>query len=156
MRLDFMKKIILLILVLFLTLPAFCTDIKNNKQTKDEVLLRAIINSDAGRLSKHYVSFREDYLLYNDKNDKSSVFAQIVSLEKKYMKGDDLKTKLNREYLQKTKDMYLYLAEYPADKSMSNDFVREFNAKKIIIPDADYDQIDDDIVMLISLINVYK
>ena len=83
-------------------------------------------------------------------------FINQYQIEKKYKKGDDVKTKLNREYLQKTKDMYLYLAEYPADKSMSNDFVREFNSKKIIIPDFVYDMIDDDIVMLIALINVYK
>lgn len=151
-----MKKILTLLLILCFAFPALCAEIQNEKQKKDEVLLRGIINSDAGRLSKHYVSFREDYSLYNDKNDKTSVFAQIVSLEKKYRKGDDASAKLNREYLQKAKDMYFYLAEYPADKSMSNDFVREFNSKRIIIPDSDYDKIDDDIVMLISLINVYK
>ena len=150
-----MKKIITLIFVFVLALPAFCADIKNEKQTKDEGLLRAIINSDAGRLSKHYTSFREDYFLYKQ-NDKNSIYSQIIALEKKYKKADNIQNKLNLSYLQKAKDMYLYLAEFPADKAMSFDFVKEFNAKKIIIPDSDYDLIDDDIVMLISLINVYK
>lgn len=151
-----MKKIFTMLLILCFSLPAFCADIKNEKQKKDEVLLRNIINSDSGRLSKHYTSFREDYFLYKQKNDKNSVFAQVITLEKKYRKGDSALTKLNRAYLNKVKDLYLYLAEYPSEKSVSQEFVKEFNSKKIIIPDSDYDKIDDDIVMLISLINVYK
>lgn len=151
-----MKKICTLLLILCFSLPAFCAEVKNERQKKDEVLLRNIINSDSGRLSKHYTSFREDYFLYKQKNDKNSVFAQIVSLEKKYRKGDSDSITLNRNYLGKAKALYLYLAEYPPEKAISQEFVKEFNSKKIVIPDTDYDKIDDDIVMLISLINVYK
>lgn len=150
-----MKKILLLLLILTIALPAFCADVKNEKQKKDETVLRAIINSDSGRLSKHQTSFREDYYLYRHK-DKNSVFAQIVALEKKYSKKDDASSKLNSDYLAKAKALYLYLAEYPSDKAVSTEFVKEFNSKLIIISDYDYVKLDDDITMLIALINVYK
>ena len=150
-----MKKIFTIMVILCLTLPAFCAEVKNERQKKDEVLLRGIINSDTGRLSKHQTSFREDYYLYKH-NDKNSIFAQIVSLEKEYKKPETPEEKLNAEYLAKAKDLYLYLAEYPTGKAVSIKFVEEFNSKRIIIPDSDYDKLDDDIVMLIVLINVYK
>lgn len=150
-----MKKILVLLVVLSMALPVFCADVKNEKQKKDENILRAIINSDSGRLSKHHTSFREDYYLYKHK-DKNSVFAQIVSLEKKYSKKTDADSKLNSDYLAKAKSLYLYLAEYPSEKAVSPEFVKEFNSKIILIPDSDYSKLDDDIVMLIALINVYK
>lgn len=150
-----MKKVLVLLVILSMALPVLSADIKNERQKKDESVLRAIVNSDSGRLSKHHTSFREDYYLYKHK-DKNSVFAQIVSLEKKYSKKTDAESKLNTEYLAKAKSLYLYLAEYPSDKALSSDFVKEFNSKLIVIPDEDYVKLDDDIVMLIELINVYK
>ena len=65
-------------------------------------------------------------------------------------------SKLNIEYVDKVKALYLYLAEYPADKAMSTKFLEEFNSKKIILPDSEYELVDEDLVMLIMLINVYK
>ena len=39
---------------------------------------------------------------------------------------------------------------------MTTGFVEEFNSRKIIIPDNVYDKLDEDLVNLITLINVYK
>ena len=47
-----MKNFLILLVLLGLALPSFANEIKNERQIKDEVLLRAIVNSDTGRLSK--------------------------------------------------------------------------------------------------------
>lgn len=152
-----MKKILGTLLILGLMLPVAAEEVavKNEKQQKDEKILRAIINSDAGRLAKHHTSIKEDSYLYKN-NDKNSVYYQILSLETKYKKKSDMQSKLNLSYVEKVKTLYLFLAEYPSDKAMSSEFLEEFNSKIIIIPDNEYDLIDEDVVMFISLINVYK
>ncbi len=150
-----MKNFLILLVLLGLALPSFANEIKNERQIKDEVLLRAIVNSDTGRLSKHQTAFKEDYDLYKA-GDKSSIYGQLLSLEKKYSNKTDMHSKLNIEYVDKVNALYLYLAEYPADKAMSTKFLEEFNSKKIILPDSEYELVDEDLVMLIMLINVYK
>lgn len=145
-----MKKLLPLILALCLALPLYA-ETANEKQKKDESILRAIINSDAGRLSKHQTSIKEDY-----SDDKNSIFTQLTSLEKKYKKDNDKKSQLNLSYIAKAKELYLYLAEYPSELTMVSDFIYEFNSKIITIPDTDYDSLDEDLIMIISVINVYK
>lgn len=149
-----MKKLLIILLVFCFAMPVYA-EIKNERQKKDEIMLRGIINSDTGRLSKHQTAFKEDYDLYKN-NDKSSIYSQILSLEKKYKTKVDESSKLNVVYVEKVKNLYLFLAEYPTDNAMTTKFVQEFNSKKIIIADEDYEKIDEDLAMLISLINVYK
>ncbi len=149
-----MKKLLPLILLLCLALPV-CSEVTNEKQKKDDNILRGIINSDAGRLSKHQTSFKEDYSLFK-RDDKNSIFMQLTSLEKKYKKKNDEKSQLNLSYIAKAKDLYLFLSEYPSELTMTSDFVNEFNSKIIFITDSDYDSLDEDLTMIISVINVYK
>lgn len=149
-----MKKIFILLVILCMSLPVFA-EITNEKQKKDEVMLRGIINSDCGRLSKHYTAFKEDYDLYKA-NDKTAVYSQILALEKRYYNREDDIARLNMNYVLQAKGLYLFLIDYPADKTMSDEFLKDFNDKKIIISDYDYDKLHEDLVMLISLINVYK
>jgi len=141
-------------MVIFMALPVFA-DITNEKQKKDEVMLRGIINSDGGRLSKHQTAFKEDYDLYKA-NDKNAVYSQILELEKRYYNREDEIARLNMNYVLQVKGLYLFLIDYPSDKAMSDEFLHDFNSKKIIISDYDYDKLHEDLVMLISLINVYK
>lgn len=149
-----MKKILLIFFSIFILIsPCFAAN--NEKQMKDEILIRGIINSPAGRLSRHYVSFKEDYDLHKA-GDKTSEFSTIIKLENKYAIKSDNNAKLNLEYTNKVKDLYLFLVNYPSDKTMTSKFVEEFDAKKITIPDNIYDSLDEDLVMLITLINVYK
>ena len=149
-----MKKLLILLLIMCFALPVFA-EITHEKQKKDEIMLRGIINSDAGRLSKHQTAFKEDYDMYKT-NDKNSIYFQILSLEKKYYNKQDEVSRLDMAYLNKVKDLYIFLADYPSEKAMSSKFVQEFKDKKIIISDYDYDKLDEDLVMLISLVNVYK
>lgn len=149
-----MKKILLILIGVFILIsPCFAAN--NEKQIKDERVIQGILNAPAGRLSRHYVSFKEDYGLYKS-GDKTSIYYSIVKLEEKYTSKTDIKSKLNLEYIEKTKDLYKFLVNYPSDKSMSTKFVEEFEAKKIVIPDNIYDDLDEDLTMLITLINVYK
>lgn len=149
-----MKKILILLMVICMTLPVFA-DVTNDKQKKDEVMLRGIINSDSGRLSKHQTAFKEDYDLYKA-NDKNAVYSQILALEKRYYNREDDIARLNMNYVLQAKGLYLFLIDYPSDKAMNDEFLKDFNSKKIIISDYDYDKLHEDLVMLISLINVYK
>lgn len=150
-----MKKIYIILVSMVLLLSPCIAAETNKHQTKDENVIRGIINSPSGRLSKHYVSFREDFFLYN-KGDKSSVYYSIVKLEEKYNKKNAKNAEVNLEYINKVKDLYEFLVKYPSDKSMTTGFVEEFDSRKIIIPDNVYDKLDEDLVNLITLINVYK
>lgn len=149
-----MKKILLIIIGIFILItPCFAAN--NEKQIKDERVIQGILNSPAGRLSRHYVSFKEDYDLYKT-GDKTSVYYSIIKLEEKYKNKTDIKSKLNIEYIESSKELYKFLVNYPSDKSMSTKFVEDFEAKKIVIPDNIYDDLDEDLTMMITLINVYK
>lgn len=150
-----MKKIFIVLVSMVLLLSPCIAAETNKRQTKDENVIRGIINSPSGRLSKHYVSFREDYFLYN-KGDKSSVYYSIVKLEEKYNKKNAKNAEVNLEYINKVKDLYEFLVKYPSDKSMTTGFVQEFDSRNIIIPDNVYDKLDEDLVTFITLVNVYK
>lgn len=150
-----MKKIF----IIFTCLLMLCTNVlaadNCKKQEKDETVIRGIINSASGRLSKHYLSFKEDFELFNE-GDKTSVYYSIIQLEQKYNKKNIQNAEINIEYINKAKNLYEFLVEYPSEKTMTTAFVEEFDNKKIIIPDEDYDKLDEDLVNLITLINVYK
>ncbi len=152
-----MKKLFLTLVIFTLLLsPCFAAEATNKRQLKDETLIRGIINSPSGRLSKHYISFREDYFLYNKNHDKSSIYYSIIELEEKYNKKKAENAEVNLEYITKAKDLYEFLVKYPSEKSMTSEFIKEFDAKKIIIPDNLYEKLDEDLVNYITLINVYK
>ncbi len=150
-----MKKIFIVITCLLIAASSVSAIECCGKQEKDETVIRGIINSPSGRLSKHYVSFKEDYELYKS-GDKTSIYSSILKLEEKYNKKNAQNAEINLKYIEKAKELYEFLVNYPSESSMSNAFVQEFDSKKIMIPDIAYDKLDEELVSLITLINVYK
>lgn len=150
-----MKKIFIVLTCILLTASNIFASECCQKQENDEVVIKGIINSPSGRLSKHYVSFKEDYNLYKS-GDKTSIYSSLLKLEEKYNKKNDKNAEINLRYIQKTKELYEFLINYPSESTMSTIFVNEFDEKKILIPDSVYDTLDEDLITIITLINVYK
>lgn len=150
-----MKKIFIILSCIFLATSNVFAAECCQKQENDETVIRGIINSPSGRLSKHYVSFKEDYDLYKS-GDKTSIYSSILKLEEKYNKTNTANAELNLKYTQKAKNLYEFLVHYPSESTMSSAFVNEFDSKKILIPDIAYEKLDEDLITIITLINVYK
>lgn len=149
-----MKKLILLILCCSVICLQAYAEIQNTKQRANDKIIQSIVNSPSGRISKHQTAFKEDYDLYNA-GDKSSIFSLILKLENKYEKSKSDNADVNLEYIKKLKDFYMFLVKYPDEKTMSEEFVKEFSARKITVPDDVFDKLDEDLTLYISLINVY-
>lgn len=145
------KKLFLIFTMLMLSYPCFAD---NQKQKEDEAFIREIINSPSARLSKHQMSLKQDFELYKQGNEHT-IYAQIIKLESMYKNSDDKINKLNNKYIELTKNLYLYTINTPNEKSYSEDFYNGFENKKVIIPDKDYDKLDENLKNIIPCINVY-
>lgn len=146
-----MKKILLLFLLLILSCPCYAN---NSEQKEDEDFIREIINSPSARLSKHQLSLKQDYELSKNGN-KQALYSQIEALELKYKNADDKNSKINYKYVEELKNLYLFVIETPYTNSFSVDFYNNFEQRKLIIPDKDYEKLDESLKELIPLVNVY-
>lgn len=145
------KKILLLFLLLILSCPCYAN---NSKQKEDEDYIRTIINSPSARLSKHQLSLKQDYELFK-KGNKQALYSQIEALELKYKNADDKISKINYKYVEELKNLYLFVIETPYTNSFSIDFYNNFEKRKLIIPDKDYEKLDESLKDIIPLVNVY-
>lgn len=144
-----MKKF--LVLLILFCLPLNASAIEKHLQAEQENLIRGVINSPIGRLSKHHAAIKLDYISYKI-GMKQTVFSQIVALENKYAQTDNL----NSKYIKKLKNLYMFVASYDDAQSMEAIFLQEFEQQKIVIPDEEYSQLDDELKILLSVVNVYR
>lgn len=145
------KKILLLFLLLVLSCPCHAN---NSQQKEDEDFIREIINSPSARLSKHQLSLKQDYELSKNGN-KQTLYSQIAALELKYKNADDKNSKINYKYVDELKNLYLFVIETPYTNSFSVDFYNNFEKRKLVIPNKDYEKLDESLKELIPLVNVY-
>lgn len=146
-----MKKILLLFLLLILSCPCYAN---NSQQKEDENFIREIINSPSARLSKHQLSLKQDYELSKNGN-KQALYSQIEALELKYKNTDDKNSKINYKYVEELKNLYLFVIETPYTNSFSVDFYNNFEKRKLVIPNKDYEKLDESLKEIIPLVNVY-
>ena len=146
-----MRKILLLFLLLILSCPCYAN---NSQQKEDEDFIREIINSPSARLSKHQLSLKQDYELSKNGN-KQALYSQIEALELKYKNADDKNSKINYKYVEELKNLYLFVIETPYTNSFSVDFYNNFEKSKLVIPNKDYEKLDESLKEIIPLVNVY-
>ena len=149
-----MKRILLLLILCLLTIPAVCA-VENKMQLDDETLIRGIVNSEIGRLSRHHAALKMDYIEYKINNGKTT-YSQILELEKKYKDDTSANAEINRKYIADIKSFYMFLASYPDEKSMSAEFLKDFNSRKILVPDNEYKLLDKDLKILLAVVNVFN
>ena len=138
-------------MLIIFSLPLCVLATEKSLQTEQENLIRGVINSPIGRLSKHHAAIKLDYISYKIGKEKT-VFAQIITLENKYSQTNDL----NSKYIKKLKDLYMFVASYDDVKSTNAEFLQEFEQQRIIVPDEEYTQLDNELKILLSIINVYR
>ena len=147
-----MKKIIIILLVLCLPVMTLAA---NNLQKDDENLIRGVVNSPIGRLSRHHASLKLDYI--SSKLHKGqTVYSQIIDLQNKYS-GDGVQNKeINQKYIKQLKDFYMFVASYPDEDNMKAGFLQEFESERIVVPDDEYQLLDEDLKVLLSVVNVFN
>lgn len=144
------RKSLIVIILCFTVYPVL--SVENLLQQDDENLIRTVVDSPVGRLSRHHACLKTDYISYKIQSGKT-VYSQILELEDKYKKEQD---GINFKYIKKLKDLYMFVACYDDENSMNAEFLREFNAAKIIIADDEYRILDKDLRILLSVVNVFN
>ena len=109
---DIMKRLFIILSTMFLVIgtPCFAS---NNLQQEDEELIRIMINSPTGRLTKHQLAIKQDYALYQKGDKENTLYGRLEALENKYNPPYDMIDKINYKYIIKTKDLYMYLINTP-------------------------------------------
>ena len=147
-----MKKIIIVLMLLIAPVVAFGA---NNLQQEDENLIRGVVNSPIGRLSRHHASWKMDYISAK-LNKGQTVYSQIVALENKYSGTGVQNKEINQKYIKQLKDFYMFVASYPDEESMKGEFLQEFESERIVVPDEEYKLLDKDLKVLLSVVNVFN
>lgn len=73
----------------------------------------------------------------------------------KYKNADDKISKINYKYVEELKNLYLFVIETPYTNPFSVDFYNNFEKRKLIIPDKDYEKLEESLKEIIPLVNVY-
>lgn len=151
---DIMKRLFIIFAVIILAVgtPSFASNVL---QEEDAELIRIMINSPLGRLTKHQLAIKQDYDLYQ-KGDKNTLYGKLLEVDEKYSVPYDMIEKINHKYIVKTKDLYMYLIDTPFTKTYSQNFYKDFEKKSFNIPDREYQYLDKDVRLLFTAISVYK
>lgn len=144
--------IILFSLLFILVTPNFASNVL---QEEDAELIRIVINSPLGRLTKHQLAIKQDYEFYQ-KGDKNTLYGKLLEVEEKYNAPYDMIEKINYKYILKTKAMYMYLVDTPFTKAYTEKFYKDFEKKTFNVPDREYQYLDKDVRLLIAAIGVYR
>lgn len=144
--------IILFSLLFILATPNFASNVL---QEEDAELIRIVINSPLGRLTKHQLAIKQDYDFYQ-KGDKNTLYGKLLEVEEKYNAPYDMIEKINYKYILKTKAMYMYLVDTPFTKAYTEKFYKDFEKKTFNVPDREYQYLDKDVRLLIAAIGVYR
>ena len=152
---DIMKRLFIILSAMFLVIgtPCFAS---NNLQQEDEELIRIMINSPTGRLTKHQLAIKQDYDLYQKGDKENTLYGGLEALENKYNPPYDMIDKINYKYILKTKDLYMYLINTPFTKSYTEAFYKGFEKKLFKISDREYQHLDKELKLLIVATSVYR
>lgn len=122
-------------------------NVTNLKQRKAEKLFKEKIVSDDFRLKYHILMLQQDKEGYSD--GEKSIYGVLVS----YLDGQKgIVTGPNFDYAMKAKVLFDKITEYTPDNCPS---AKEFDKQKIFISDNDFEKLDDDIIKVITALNVY-
>ena len=78
-----MKRLFIILSAMFLVIGTPCLA-SNNLQQEDEELIRIMINSPTGRLTKHQLAIKQDYDLYQKGDKENTLYGRLEALENKY------------------------------------------------------------------------
>ena len=148
-----MKRIIVALLIM--CIPVMTLAVENKMQQDDESLIRGVVNSPIGRLSRHHASLKLDYIS-SKLNKGQTVYSQILDLEKKYSADNAQNKEVNQKYIKQLKDFYMFIASYPDEDNIKTIYLQNFQTKKIVIPDSEYSMLDEDLKILLSVVNVFN
>lgn len=104
--------------------------------------------SDSNRLFIHYKIIQQDKETYNNNITNESFYGDLLNIIEKNKNLYNI----NTEYAQKTKFLFDEIVNCE-DENIP--IPEEFEKKKIIIRDNDFDKIDKDLKNIIFLLNVY-
>lgn len=117
----------------------------NIKQKQAETKIRKNLYTPQMLLGYHYTAFKQDKEIYDAGGD--SMYGELLSIIKK---NSALHT-LDYKYAIAAKKLFDEILNWDDDIPAP----AEFDKKKIIIPDSDFDKINDDLKVLIYMINTY-
>lgn len=119
----------------------------NLKQKQAEKELKAkIIDTPEYRFKTHIAMLQEDKLGYE--NDMESLYGDLIAV---INKNSSVYT-VNTKYAQKAKVLFDEIVGYTPENSPT---LSEFDKKKIIISDNDFDKIDENLKEIIFFLNLY-
>lgn len=144
-----MKRIILVILVLFLALPCFAGNLMQ-QEYEAQFVNQMIKNGDVIPSDKAYM-IKEDYYVYLRKGD--STYGLILNLIDKYQTSNIPNKDLNIRYLKLVKSKMDNVVAIK-DTSLDGGKALKTSLSKIIIDDDDYKKLDKSIREGITAINV--
>lgn len=150
-----MKRLFIIFAVIILAIGTPCLA-SNALQQEDEELIRIMINSPTGRLTKHQLAIKQDYDLYQKGDKENTLYGRLEALENKYNPPYDMIDKINYKYVLKTKDLYMYLIDTPFTKNYTEAFYKGFEKKLFKIPDREYQHLDKELKLLIVATSVYR
>lgn len=150
-----MKHLFIILAVMFFASGTPCIA-SNNLQQEDEELIRIMINSPTGRLTKHQLAIKQDYDLYQKGDKENTIYGRLETLENKYNPPYDMIDKTNYKYVLKTKELYMYLIDTPFTKTYTDAFYKGFEKNLFKIPDREYQHLDKDLKILIVATSVYR
>ena len=122
-------------------------NVTNIKQRKAEKIFKDKITSDDFRLKYHVIMLQFDKEGYND--GEKSLYGILVS----YLDGkESVVSSLNFDYAIKAKSLFDKILTYTPDNCPT---AKEFDKQKIFVSDNDFDKLDDNIIKVITALNVY-
>ena len=140
-----MKKILCLLIASF-TISVnvvFSADTNINQiNTENELKKDAAI--EQFHLMGHYLIIQQDKEITDNNNDADTIYNRITHLIK------TAKNDINRQYAQKAMQVYMTIALQDEPPR-----IEDFNRIKIFIPDSIFKLLDEELVNIICVLNVY-
>lgn len=122
-------------------------NVTNLKQRKAEKLFKEKIVSDDFRLKYHILMLQQDKEAYDD--GEKSLYGILVS----YLDGkESVVSSINFDYAIKAKSLFDKILTYTPDNCPT---AKEFDKQKIFVSDNVFDKLDDDMIKIITTLNVY-
>lgn len=159
-----MKKIVLVALLLTFSSTVYAVDFNSLKQKAVKTVaqqsgIEVQTNLKQKQVEKdypiddlrvyfHYKVIQQDKLTYDEDNTSETLYGELLDLIKK---NETLYTQ-QTVYLEKTKKLFDEIANCENENIPT---AEQFNKKKIIIYDKDFDTLDKDLKTLIFMLNTY-
>ena len=135
---------------MFLALPCFAGNTLQQQAEKD--FLSKPENIQGYKAISSIFHIWQDYQLYKNDPDAITGYGYLLSLEDKYCKFTDTKSKINCKYINQLTTNMSKLGEYDlmaGQAGIYNKIQKEYKSSKIIIDDYDYQYLDPKILDII-------